>query len=66
MGAVEVGGWRGGEWVENVRAGRGWRRPSEVARRSRVATPPHGKRVLAPLQDTLMDGGQRNNVGKGK
>lgn len=23
MRAAEVGGWRGGEWVENERAGRG-------------------------------------------
>lgn len=58
MGAAEVGGWRGGEWVENVRAGRGGGDTSEVARRSRVATPPHGKLVLAPLQDTPMDGGE--------
>lgn len=67
MGAAEVGGWRGGGRVGGKCGGReGWRKPSEVARRSRVATPPHGKLVLAPLQDTLMDGGGRNNVGKGK
>lgn len=61
-GQVLSHAWVQRRWVDGGGGGcegrEGWRRPSEVARRSRVATPPHGKLVLAPLQDTLMDGGE--------